>query len=911
MAYPPFVGNVVGREFELGVIQRFLTASDGPRALLIVGEPGIGKTTLWQEAVALARSRGSVVLVARPAESEARLAFAGLADLLAGVPEDLFAALPTPQRAGLDAALLRAPSARAPDRRVVAAGFLSLLRAQAADATVVVAIDDLHWLDAPSARAFEFALRRVADEPVRVVVSLRSGEAEPSQLLSLGRELRVERVDLGPLSVAALHRVLSRAMGRRFSRPTLVRIAQASGGNPLYALEIARELDHGRSGVGGMLVPESLQALVATRVRGLPGRSREALLRAAALVRPDTAVVDAEDLAPAEEAGLVRIDADSRIHFVHPLFASAVYAGAGHASRRKTHRALASVARDPEERARHLALAADAPDEQVSRELEAAALRARLRGAPDTAAELTELALNLVPPNGPLSQQLRLDLAEHLYLASDFERARALLEDLVGVLEPGDLRARALLTLAEIDYWRSGESTALALAEEALAAVDGPLQRARCQTAVAMYAGTVDLSKAAAAARAAIVLLEKQHDAEPTLVAAALGARVRADLFLGEGFDGEAAAHALELEAAAPPAAVDGRVAFKLGQWLRYVDDFDGARARLVEAEQQAHDEGDDSSLANILLNRLILETWAGDWVEAAALTERMGDAFEQQGVASEGINPWLAYVDAYAGRLTAVRAASGSQPTEPIVAAIWNRCLGLAELAAGDTKAADRHLSNALAELDRVNFREPAIWRVDGDAIEAAVATGSLERADRWLNRFEKRAARSRIPWSLAVSARCRGLLLAAGGNLEPAAEAFDRSLAEHERCPMPFERARTLLIDGQVRRRLKQKRQARAALEDARAIFARLGADPWVSRADAELRRVPVRRAPVGLSTTERTIAQLAAEGLSNPEIAAQVFVSRKTVEANLARAYRKLGISSRAQLDRALQRDAGFTS
>jgi DNA-binding NarL/FixJ family response regulator len=233
----------------------------------------------------------------------------------------------------------------------------------------------------------------------------------------------------------------------------------------------------------------------------------------------------------------------------------------------------------------------------------------------------------------------------------------------------------------------------------------------------------------------------------------------------------------------------------------------------------------------------------------------------------------------------------------------IWNRCVGLAALAAGQNADADRHLAHAVVELDRVDFREPAVWRLDGDATEAAIAVGDLDRAESLAARFEERAARSRIPWSLAVSARCRGLLLAAHGDLEGAAESLERALSEHERCPVPFERARTLLVHGQVHRRMKQKRQARASLADALAIFRRLGAEPWARRTENELARVAVRRAPDDLSPTELKIAELAASGSTNQEIAVQVFLTRKTVEANLARAYRKLGIRSRAQLARAL--------
>jgi DNA-binding NarL/FixJ family response regulator len=283
-----------------------------------------------------------------------------------------------------------------------------------------------------------------------------------------------------------------------------------------------------------------------------------------------------------------------------------------------------------------------------------------------------------------------------------------------------------------------------------------------------------------------------------------------------------------------------------------------------------------------------------------------MVDAFGQQAVGAAAGDIWRAYVDAYAGRIEDVReAAAKADPDEPMGIALWSRCLGLAELAADETVSADGHLAEAVEVFERVAFREPAIWRVDGDAIEAALAVGDLDRAEELLSRFEERAARSGIPWGLAVSSRCRGLVLAARGELDAAADALDRALAEHEHCPMPFERARTLLVEGRLQRRLKQKRQARLSLDAARELFASTGAETWLARVDEELGRVAVRRAPAELSATELRIAQLAAEGLSNKAIAEQVFVSVKTVEGNLKRAYRKLGISSRAQLARALDR------
>jgi DNA-binding CsgD family transcriptional regulator len=889
------MAGVVGREPELKAVDAFLDGT--ARAFAIVGEPGIGKTTVWREAVQRARTRGATVLLARPAESEARLSFGGVADLTSTVPPETFDSLPTPQRRGLDVALLRADSAGPPARRVVATALLTLVRELASESTVVIAIDDLQWLDSPSTVALEFMLRRLDDENVRVIFSLRADATAPA-------DLDAERLEIGPLSVAALHRILADALGRTFARPVLTRIAEASGGNPLHAIEIARELERQgiQDSVAPLPVPDSLGALVRARVRALPEPTRDALLRVAALARPDTVLVDQAALGAAEESGLVSIDPSGRVRFSHPLFASAVYAAAATTRRRAVHADLATKVADPIERAHHLALASDSPDPDVVAELEAAVQCA----APDSAAHLLELALRLVPRESDEAERLRLELAEHLYFASDFARARAILEELRETLVPGDRRSRALAALAEIDYWHKGESAAAALTQEAAECADSLLQRARCLTQFAMYAGTVNLEQARNAAGAACELLAGHETEEPALAAAALGARVRADLFLGHGYDAPAAerAQALELTAPSLPAAVDGRVVFKLGQWLRYIDDLDRARTRLDEAEQQARDEGDDASLGNILLNQVVVETWAGNWDDAAALTQQMSDAFDQQGVEPEGIGPWRAYVHAYAGRLDDTLAAAGMPPTEPLIAAIHDRCVGLAHLAAGDVTAADRHLARAVEGFERAGFREPAIWRVEGDAIEAAVASGGLDRAERLVGRIEEQAARTGIPWNRAVAARGRGLLLAARGDLEEAAAALEHAVSEHDACPMPYERARTLLVQGQVLRRLKRKRVARIALDEAATVFARLGADAWVARATAERRRVASRQAPEGLTPSELRMARLAAQGLTNPEIAAQAFVSRKTVEATLARVYRKLSISSRGQLDRALR-------
>jgi len=871
------------------------------RTCAITAPAGMGKTTLWSWAVSRARAGGAIVLVARPAESEAGLSFAGLTDLLSGVTGQSLEAIAPLQQAALDAALLRARPKRPPEQRVIGTALLSVLRVLSEEAEVVLAIDDLHWLDAPSAAALEFALRRSSDRRLRTIVSVRSDEPDPAMLASLDRERRLERLELGPLSVASLHRVLARELGRTFPRPTLVRIAAASQGNPLYAIEIGRVIDreHLRA---HLPAPDSLRSLVVSRVRSLPAETRDALLRAASLARPDLGLVDADALAPAEEAGLVRIGGGREVEFAHPLYASAVYASASTVRRREIHRALADVVGDQEERARHLALACATPDEQVAGEVASAARRARMRGAPGSAAQLMELALGLTPP-GHTALERAIDLAEHLYLAGDFDRGADVLERVLPDFPPGDLRAHALLLLSVLVFRLRGEPEAAALAREALACAADPIVRVRCHVRLAGWAATSNLAAAAADIESASALLKVSSRKEPELRSAVLVNTMRIELFRGRGLDLATVKRARELERAGPPRDVDERLVFMLGVWYRYLDDYVRARRQLDEAQRVAEDEGDDSSLVNILVNRMIVELWSGDWTRAGEVAVDLEEIAEQLSLTNVA-RAWIAYADAHRGRLDDVLdATAAADRHDAFLDMLYLRAQGIAELGAHRFEDADEHLGRALEIVESSGFREPAIWRIQGDAVEAALGAGRLDRARTLVARFEERSGRSRLPWGLAVSARCRGLLCAAEGDLEHASESLERARVAHLDCPAPFEIARTLLARGRVLRRQKQRREARHVLEEARTTFVRLGAEAWAHSTHEELRRIPVRRAPEELSPTELRIARLAAEGLSNRLIAERAFVSVKTVEANLKRAYRKLGISSRAQLARAL--------
>src|SRR5919198_3868356 len=382
--------GVFGRDEELAVVRGFLAAPERwPSALVAEGEAGIGKTTLWRAGVEAARKLPALVLTAAPAEVETKLSFAALGDLLEGVLDDVLPELPGPQRRALEGALLPGePEGLPPDQRAIALGFLGAVRILARKGRVVVAVDDLQWLDAPSGFVLEFALRRLRDEPVGLLFALRAGQ---KQTLALERALPEERLrslPVGPLSLGALHHLLNDRLGLVLSRPKVRRLHELSGGNPFYALELGRSLQRGTIRLEpGEPLPSTLAALIQDRLAALPNETRAALLVASALSQPTLGLVACvagsdpeEQLAPALEARVVELDED-RILFSHPLLASGVYATAGPAERRALHRRLAQIVPDPEEHARHLALGAKGPDPHVAARLEAAARRAHARGA--------------------------------------------------------------------------------------------------------------------------------------------------------------------------------------------------------------------------------------------------------------------------------------------------------------------------------------------------------------------------------------------------------------------------------------------------------------------------------------------------------------------------------------------------
>jgi len=916
------VTELVGRQAELEATERFLDAlSDGLCGVVLEGEAGIGKTTLWQAVAGRAAERSVRVLACRTAQAETRLSFASLADLLAEVGDDVFDALPLPQRRALEVALLRVePTGRPPDQRAVSTALVSLLTELARSGPVVVAIDDVQWLDRPSGRVLEFAIRRLGRQPVGLLLSLRvpPETGVPVALDEVLRGDRVERLRVGPLTLAALQQLLKARLGQALPRPTLGRVHRASGGNPFFALEIGRALlRQGLPAPGEPLpVPDDLRQLVADRIGRLPLSTRRALVAAAAMPDPTLAALTRavegssagtlRALAPAEADGIIEV-AGEGVRFNHPLFAAAVYSAEPVEERRRLHRRLAEVVPDTEERARHLGFATDRPDEAVCTALDEAVGVARVRGALDAAAELAELAASLTPEDAAADGQRRwIDAAECLFLAGDRARAEMILADLVQRLGRSPDRVRALLLQSHIVYWTRDAPAAVACCEEALLdAAGNQTLEAKCHIDLAAYLD-FDIARSETHARAALALLEAPGaEADTEALSEALAMSVRNRLVLGHGLDIEAAERAVLLESQSAPASfVADRTDTQLGQWLKYVDDFDGARARLEKARGTALEEGDESSLPNILMHLALTECWSGYFELAASYARQSCEIAEELGHSAGGPPAYRALVDAHLGHTDAARASVEAWlprvERNPLALPLHLRVLGFLELSLGDAQAAEKQLSRAVEVSEASGILEPGVLRIHADATEALIAIGELERAAALLGRLEKRGRAVGLAWSCATAHRCRGLLHAAQGELDDALAALDAALAEHERLPMPLERARTLLVKGQIERRAKQRGRARESLGQALASFEQLGAPLWAAKTRAELRRIGPR--PSGsdeLTPTEQQVGELAAAGLTNREIASAVFVSPKTVEANLARIYRKLGIHSRAEL------------
>jgi DNA-binding CsgD family transcriptional regulator len=953
--------EIVGREGELDRIHAFLgRRNELPGGLVLEGEAGAGKTTLWRAGVEAAADLGYLVLSCRAASAEVQLSHGALTDLLEPHLEAVLPSLPRPQRRALEVALLLADGGGSPpDRRAIAAGALSTLRMLALDRPVLLAIDDAQWVDTPSAEVIEFALRRLGRAPVAILASRRVPSATtPAPAASAGLrperalELPPARIEVGPLSLGAMQRILVTRTPLEANRRTLQRIHETSGGNPFYALELARSVANrattaaaersdgggGGSSVGrpvGDVAPTTseplevggeLGDLLAGRLEGLGRESREALFIAAALTQPtiaaiarvtgrDRGAIEA-DLRPAIAGSIVRVD-DDAVEFAHPLLAAAAYGAIDPAERRRWHARIAESADDAETRARHLAVARPGPDAAVAAQLADAARAARDRGAPTAAAELFVRALATLPrevPGGVPGEsraaraELVAEAAPIMMATGQSDLARGVVEASIGELPSGPIRSdlKVLLSML-IENDEASLPAQIALVDEAIVEAQGDARR----TAAAlldreqMERASDRSPDALPLARRALELAEESGD--EWLLARAHVRSADLEVVLGLVDDPVARfQRALELGERVPIDA-ENSARSMLAVCLIRAGRLDEARPYLATERSRATAEGDEASFCWVSLFLSELEWFAGRWDAAHDLAVGALEVAEQAGLRMRvgGLQSIVALVEMSKGdperaRTLAQRAIAILDDVDEVAYGNYARqMLAFLELSLGNPSATiaqlDTYPTGRLEGSKRLAFI--------GDQIEALVAVGNVERAANLTSELAARGTRTNRPPLIATAARCRALVLGARGDLDGAIAAARDAVAIHGDLRLPFEHARSLLVLGEVQRRAKARRAARETLTAAIDGFERLGAHLWVAKAEAERARIGGRSTIEGLSETELRVARLVAEGRSNKEVAAELFVSVRAVESNLSKVYAKLGIESRTELARRL--------
>ena len=923
----PTEPRIVGRDAEQALLAGFLDpatradAADGSEGLgpeavaaVLTGPAGIGKTALWEWTLERAARVGYVVLASRAGIAEAQLPWVGLTDLLRTVAASILAGLPPPQRQALQVVMLQSGAGEAVEERAVGTALWSVLSALARLDPVLIALDDLPYMDTASAGALRFALRRM--EPasrVRLVATARGDGSRPWAPADGLPGDRVLSVGVGPVTVGALFELLAARLAVRLARPVLLRVHATSGGNPLYALELARALDRLEITVrpGAPLpVPTSLDALVAERVASLPPDVLEIAAGTAAAWRFTDAGLDPGAVERAVDASLVVVDEPAVlggpriVRAAHPLVSAAAYAALPVADRRALHQRLSAATDDPVERARHAALAATRADPQVALALDAGVAAALAAGAPDIAVELSRLALQHTQADADRAARLDL-LADALVRAGDSPGAVQAQRQAIALTPAVSQRARRRIRLAEMATEVIGWGGAAA--ELQVAAAETAADPAvRSEALLTLAAVTDDIALADASATEAVGLLEQADQPDPAVMSGALSQAAGARFRAGRGLDHDMFRRAIELERSYPSRRLSDRADASYAALLKYADDLDEAQTRLLALLAEARAAADLSSIAYSLAHLPHIALWRGQIGRARQFAVEHLDVAEQGSLAAQAgqARHNLGLVMAYEGQLDQAAEMLVS-PRDAAMATNWDRhrvhgALGFIALSRGDPAAAAGHFDRWDTVLTAMHLREPGYSRWHLDYLEALVATGRLADALAFLDHLDGQVASSGRRSAGAVAMTGRAMIHAASGALPEALAAIEPALAWYDSSPLRFDRARTLLIAGRIHRRAKAKRLARDALAEAHREFSAFGAVAWAEQAAAQLARVNLRPPAAGtLTETERRVAELAAAGLTNREVAQQLFLAAKTVEANLARVYRKLGISSRAEL------------
>ncbi|MCR1783836.1 LuxR family transcriptional regulator [Nocardioides carbamazepini] len=881
--------DVLGRGRELGTIARLLDGQ-GIAGLTFTGEPGIGKSTLWEAGLDIAAARGWRTLRARVGEAGAAFGFGVLADLFAGIELD-DVRLDPPVRQALAAAMLREVPAEPITATAVARGTTAVLQALATQGPLLIAIDDVQWSDAESTQALAQAARSLAGGRLRFVFTRRSGEsATPIESVLQRRELDV--VDVGPLSHEMVPRLLVRRLDLALPRWLGVRVADHARGNPLFALEIGRVLrDRPLPPFGAPLpVPTDLADLFAQRVAHLPAPERDLLLATAAeplLGDGDlVALGDAETLARALDDRLLLIDPDTgRVRPAHPLLAATAWTAAGPETRRALHRRLAAVLGDTERGVRHRALGSHGYDDRLAALLDRAAEQAAAAGRAETAVELARLTLDRTTPDCPDRPERVLRLAERMSVAGVTAELTALLDHELTALPAGDLRARG---------W--------------LLATDGEVESiARCLDYI---------DRAIADASHAPTLRAEALSLRATVMAVAQVRHIQDAVHLAE--------RAVELDPEATLGASWARAMAGLPDSDRVDDvttasrrcwrgDVAGAR-RLLTARIAADEECGghaDFLAANMLLTEVELR--AGRLDRATELLE----VVEAFGYAEAFDSPDHLRLQARLAALRGRRAEAEQWlgATRPLARAVDSGWVlldlsiteGLVATCAGDPSRAATALGEVWDWCRREGVGNPGAFPVAFELAAARLAVGEADAAWAVADQLRAAADAQQHPWALAVTRALDALRGAVEGSHAPgvAAAVATQAADELRAMGLAFDAARVLTVVGAALRRRRQWGHARTLLEAASAELSEIGADGWVALVGDELGKVGGRRRTQdgALTPAELATARLAADGLSNQQVARRTGTSVRTVETHLSRAYQKLGITARSQLATAL--------
>jgi DNA-binding CsgD family transcriptional regulator len=907
--------RLLGRVAELAACQGGLSDADaGAVAAVITGAPGIGKTSVWRTA---AGSWQAGVVLRTTGLPGGRAAFANLADLLDPVAGRVLPGLPAPQAAALRAALGLAAAEGPLGETLLERATVAALGGLAQQG-VVVAVDDEQWVDADTGRLLQAAAVRLRDAPVRWLVAVRSGHADQGLARVLDHELgeRVRRVDLAGLDEAALSELILGRFAGRWSPGVLRQVVSLAAGSPYAAVELARETV-ARGGHDGTAVhlPSTLAGSLRARLDRLDPAALAVVQAAALAGSPTRGLLGAVAGEPADglvdeavEAGVLEtVPPDPVLRFSHPLLREAAEAMLSSPARRRLHRVLGTAVQDPDEAAWHLARGAEEPDEALAGKVEEAAQHAAARGAAARAAALARSAAELTPdPDGPDGWRRRIYWLERLDLAGEFDQARRLGEKWA-VDVPLSWRGQLTAIRANVEL-DNMESVGRMYAEafEDLAGRD-PARAARVGIMLCIGLGAVLGRLDDARSRTAAVIAQARAAGDPILVREALAIGGFLATLAGEAEAGDRLREAVKLPGFADTPFPYWAPEMSLALWYLWRGELDPARDLLNAVIAVAERHGSDESAGKARINLIQVEWHAGNWDAAAAHAAAYNRWSRETGHLQEAQAAYAtSLVEAGRGNIHQARerAATGMEQADAqrdgIAAARCRWVLGQLELSVDDPAAALGWLDPVADMLQAAGIGEPGRYPFTPDLIEAWAATGQLDRAAGRLAWLQDAARRLDHPWARITGGRAEAALMLARHDPAAAAVAVAAVVPEARQRRLPFELGRCLLVLGTAQRKARQRRAAAASLDEAIATFAGLGAVQWQALAAAQRARL-APSPDQALTATERRIAVLVAAGQTNPQIAAALYISVKTVEANLTRIYRKLGLRGRVDLAR----------